>query len=998
MLQSSRISGVSITADSSMFAAESHDPKPQQGTDPRLGSDAISSMAGAEAVAAATMSSTNASRSNNGSSYPVMMTSSGTKQQPPQYGLPSRSTSLEQGSSMLHHHHHHHHSHAATPSTANRVSSTMNAQSSIPTGIGASNTTHGLAKPISIPPSSSSYLHLTSSVPCGSSIGASKDYIASASIGTALCNAFNAPGTSAVMHPPLAASRNSVLSHDITAHARRAQIPQQDQQSLAGYSQHDYYSHQQHPIIDNQLTGPSAEFTDLLLDSSSVSSLYDMGSLHRNPSLARRFSLSSNSGTPVTQTSLVDELVGRDAPQHSYLNANGSLSIRTPGGSDCNNFQWQDPPLSRYIRSLAMRPRTAGSAVLVGGHSAVPAPQVKQDTLSRPLSAHPTASSCDPSGLDLPSTVSTNEQSPSTTVTQSISSSPVSIVISARPLPPPKSSHHTSVSPVLRSAPFMNIRPILSTPPLSIPRESPIAMRWSRILPVTSLTSSLMSSSQISPLTPPYSPKFMSKSSSTDQSSEMSFNPPPTRSHTATVINDEMFIFGGCDDSMCRNTVMSFDTSTMSWKTHLTFGKKPSARRAHSASAYKHYLIIFGGGDGPSYFNDVAILDTHTFQWIHPVLVGESLDEDNLAQATIPRNRRAHVSWVYQDAFYVYGGGDGARALTDLWRLGGLETLDGLAREPVLEWTLISTIPEATSATTPATRSSAVGFPIARGYHTATRYGRQLVLYGGSDARECFSDVWSLHLDTLCWKRHITRGCSSSESSPTAFTARLAHSAVAVGPYLVVVGGHDGIKYSRDVRVLDVRSMYWLDDAVVQRKWIQHASRAKPPSSDLLTTKYQNPDLPFVTTPTHVAGNASSAVNTPVFSAMPLSHIPQADMNSDSVYIDSRLPLNTEMAYYTNGSVLTLNTDSVLSSRAEHRPQAQQPIVSVQPRRQRIAPSSRGYHSAVLIDQRIVVFGGFNGVRVFDDMWALDLGFRTYLLSMNTIDEDIVGSIDTTIR
>jgi hypothetical protein len=36
--------------------------------------------------------------------------------------------------------------------------------------------------------------------------------------------------------------------------------------------------------------------------------------------------------------------------------------------------------------------------------------------------------------------------------------------------------------------------------------------------------------------------------------------------------------------------------------------------------------------------------------------------------------------------------------------------------------------------------------PAPRGYHTANLVGNVMIVVGGSDGRECFSDVWCLHL------------------------------------------------------------------------------------------------------------------------------------------------------------------------------------------------------------------------------------------------------------
>jgi hypothetical protein len=38
--------------------------------------------------------------------------------------------------------------------------------------------------------------------------------------------------------------------------------------------------------------------------------------------------------------------------------------------------------------------------------------------------------------------------------------------------------------------------------------------------------------------------------------------------------------------------------------------------------------------------------------------------------------------------------------------------------------------------------------PSARGYHTANIVGHVMVVVGGSDGKECFSDVWCLNLSS----------------------------------------------------------------------------------------------------------------------------------------------------------------------------------------------------------------------------------------------------------
>jgi hypothetical protein len=44
-----------------------------------------------------------------------------------------------------------------------------------------------------------------------------------------------------------------------------------------------------------------------------------------------------------------------------------------------------------------------------------------------------------------------------------------------------------------------------------------------------------------------------------------------------------------------------------------------------------------------------------------------------------------------------------------------------------------------------------------------------------------------------------------------------------------------------------------------------------------------------------------------------------------------------------------------------------------------IAPPGRGYHTALLHDARIYMTGGYDGSKVYSDLWALELGASAYL-------------------
>eukprot|EP01113_Clastostelium_recurvatum_P033836 TRINITY_DN451_c0_g1_i1.p1 TRINITY_DN451_c0_g1~~TRINITY_DN451_c0_g1_i1.p1 ORF type:complete len:311 (-),score=67.69 TRINITY_DN451_c0_g1_i1:79-1011(-) len=237
------------------------------------------------------------------------------------------------------------------------------------------------------------------------------------------------------------------------------------------------------------------------------------------------------------------------------------------------------------------------------------------------------------------------------------------------------------------------------------------------------------------------------------------------RSHSATLIDDKIYIYGGCDIGDKFNHMLILDTKSMHWERPLpTEGFEPSVRRAHSATAVGKKLFVFGGGDGPNYFKDLYIFDTRDHTWTKPVTTGTS-----------PGPRRAHTAELIGNKLYVFGGGDGAKALNDTYVLDTDKFV----------WTLLKT-------TGPA--------PARRGYHRSALAGTRIFIFGGSDGNECFSDLYMLETRTGVWAKLPVQN-----SGPL-----LAHSSVMVGGSSVLVyGGHNASDYESSVRFLNLRTAEW---------------------------------------------------------------------------------------------------------------------------------------------------------------------------------------------
>ncbi|KAF1805974.1 hypothetical protein FB192DRAFT_1365361 [Mucor lusitanicus] len=249
----------------------------------------------------------------------------------------------------------------------------------------------------------------------------------------------------------------------------------------------------------------------------------------------------------------------------------------------------------------------------------------------------------------------------------------------------------------------------------------------------------------------------------------------PLRAHSANLIGEYLYVFGGCDMKTCFNTLYVLDMDTLTWSKPHTFGQTPPPCRAHSCTTVErdvgggkksYSLYLFGGGDGPNYFNDLYVLNVDTLTWSKPKTEGQA-----------PSPRRAHTTCIWNQKIIIVGGGDGARALADVHMLD--------VSDPHLpKWSLLN----------PAGNP-----PIARGYHTSNLVKDKLIVYGGSDGHECFSDVYVLDLVSNHW----------SQIDLDRAVPRLAHSATQVGSYVFVIGGHDGSRYSSDVLLLNLVTMSW---------------------------------------------------------------------------------------------------------------------------------------------------------------------------------------------
>lgn len=98
--------------------------------------------------------------------------------------------------------------------------------------------------------------------------------------------------------------------------------------------------------------------------------------------------------------------------------------------------------------------------------------------------------------------------------------------------------------------------------------------------------------------------------------------PPPREGHSATAVNERIFVFGGFTEEGYSNELYVLNVELMAWEKPPVAGTAPSGREGHAATLFKDRIIVFGGFMDGGCLNDVAVLDTRTQTWVRPEVSG----------------------------------------------------------------------------------------------------------------------------------------------------------------------------------------------------------------------------------------------------------------------------------------------------------------------------------------------------------------------------------------
>lgn len=95
---------------------------------------------------------------------------------------------------------------------------------------------------------------------------------------------------------------------------------------------------------------------------------------------------------------------------------------------------------------------------------------------------------------------------------------------------------------------------------------------------------------------------------------------PMRQFHTSSIIDNQMYVFGGGDGKFWLNDLLILDLNGLEWSGPVTTqGIAPVGRLQHSAITFDKKIYIFGGEpDQLRQLNDIFYLDTETLTWVKP--------------------------------------------------------------------------------------------------------------------------------------------------------------------------------------------------------------------------------------------------------------------------------------------------------------------------------------------------------------------------------------------
>mmetsp|Transcript_18781 Transcript_18781/g.71073 ORF Transcript_18781/g.71073 Transcript_18781/m.71073 type:complete len:526 (-) Transcript_18781:353-1930(-) len=193
----------------------------------------------------------------------------------------------------------------------------------------------------------------------------------------------------------------------------------------------------------------------------------------------------------------------------------------------------------------------------------------------------------------------------------------------------------------------------------------------------------------------------------------------------------------------------------------------PRQRSLHVTVVYGDKLYVFGGYDGYGRVNGLYEYHLQEHVW-----------RKTPSHGIAPSPRDRHVGVVYNGSMYIFGGYDGTNRINDFHQFHfETNTWDSVAMDVL-------------SAAPPSPRHS----------HAAAVYKNSLYVFGGYDG-SYRSDFHEFNFLTHKWEQVTAAGRVPR--------ARYRATCTVYGDSLYLFGGHDGTRHLNDVYVFDFREALW---------------------------------------------------------------------------------------------------------------------------------------------------------------------------------------------
>lgn len=248
--------------------------------------------------------------------------------------------------------------------------------------------------------------------------------------------------------------------------------------------------------------------------------------------------------------------------------------------------------------------------------------------------------------------------------------------------------------------------------------------------------------------------------------------PLPRYEHSAVLVGEKIYVYGGNYGGRYLNDVWTFDVGTREWSSlvfkNVNEESSPTSLppcAGHSMVYWRESLYVVGGHvkakDGATSLQ-VKALHVKSLSWSFLDVLGDA-----------PSPRGGHSCTLVGNKILLFGGEDaGRRALGDLF-VFDLESLT---------WS------QPTISGKP---------PPARSAHAAACYkDRYVLIFGGGSVAMCFNDFFVLDTQTWQWSKPNIIGAKP--------TPRAGHAASMLGDAWYIVGGGNNVKGCTDMLAFDL--------------------------------------------------------------------------------------------------------------------------------------------------------------------------------------------------